>query len=224
MLNLVQWGALQALEVKPAKARRLCVMLHGYGANAADLFSLHQMIFLGKNTHWIFPDGILDLGQAWSRAWFPIDVEALERALQLGTHRDFSSISSSEFESASDIVFESLSSSLGQYEEVILAGFSQGAMLATDLALRTPGVSRLIAFSSNLIDEKRTRRFSSERQNKFSFFQSHGIYDPLLSLSGAKKLFEILSEDHHQGSWHEFSGGHEIPQTIIQSLNEWIKA
>ncbi len=219
----MDWSSLKALEVKPSKPTQMCVVLHGYGANAADLFSLHQMIQFGKSTHWIFPDGILDLGQAWSRAWFPIDVTALEIALQRGTHRDFSADSSQEFRHASDLLFEALDQSFSDYEKIFLAGFSQGAMLATDLALRDARVSKLIAFSSNLVDETRTYELAQQRGRKLEFFQSHGRFDPLLSLTGAKKLFETLERNGHRGIFHEFSGGHEIPQNVLNSVNEWIQ-
>src|SRR5690606_23585762 len=65
------------------------VLLHGYGANMQDLYPLWE-IWDNKKYNWYFPNGILPLpmGHYEGRAWFSIDMEALDRAIRSGEFRN----------------------------------------------------------------------------------------------------------------------------------------
>ena len=92
--SLRKIGNFEAVEI-PGQPGGLCVVVfHGYGADAFDLLSFQRLLGAPPGTTWLFPQGPLKVsdGGIAGRAWFPIDVEALDAAMREGTHRDMSKI------------------------------------------------------------------------------------------------------------------------------------
>lgn len=197
---------------------RAIIMFHGYGADAYDLASLGQMLKVDYD--WYFPQGILTLPFG-GRAWFPIDEKALNEAMMSHTHRDFSGGLPDGFDEAFKKVIPFILELNKKYDEIVLGGFSQGAMLATHsfLSLRVD-IKKLVILSGALLDRKNWESLLKVRGD-FSFLQSHGKFDPLLSFSDAQILFEMLSEVG-RGKFISFSGEHEIPQPVLEELYNFL--
>jgi len=206
-------------------SKKLVCLFHGYGASMHDLFGLHDLLDPNELIDWIFPNGFLPIDMGFmvsSRAWFPIDMQALDEAMRKGTHRDFSNAYNKDFEHALNqcqIFFDHI---IKGYDEVILGGFSQGAMITTHLSLRNSDkVSKLLCLSGTLIGQKELIPLL-EKSAKFNFFQSHGKSDAVLGYDSAKMLFELLKLGSHQGEFVGFDGGHEIPNKVIEKLKKFI--
>ncbi len=203
------------------------VLFHGYGASMMDLYDLHTFLGREESIDWFFPNGPLDISMGMgmmSRGWFPIDVKALEQAMQTGTHRDFSKIFTHEFNEAlskSETFLEDLV--FNKYDKVILGGFSQGAMLTSHLSVKNSHmVDGLICYSGNLVGQTELVK-ALETSKKFPFFQSHGKRDPILGYEYAKQLFELLKLGGHQGEFVGFDGVHEIPVEILKKSDTYLK-
>ena len=213
---------LEYLEVKN-KAKKAIVLLHGYGANMNDLFDLNYYLDPDGNYDFYFPDGILklEMGMGYAgRAWFPIDMAEVERYMQRGKFRDFSEAIPVGLENALDILKNFLEAKLGEYEEIVLGGFSQGAMISSLLLSHFAGkINRGILFSGNLIAEKCLKDSNLEKLN---FIQSHGEQDPILGMQGARALFSQLEELGAQGEFVAFTGGHEIPMNMIEATKKFL--
>lgn len=220
-----QAGDLEILEVKGKPGRPTIVLFHGYGADAYDLLPLHRVFPAAEGANWVFPQAPLhvDIGFGMTgRAWFPIDVAALEAHLQAGTHRDMSGLVPDGFAQARTAV-QSMLAALGvASEQLILGGFSQGSMLATDLVLRAEkSVRGLIILSGTLLNEAEWRSLAPKRAG-LPFFQSHGTADPLLAYHAAERLNALLNEAGLLGKLVSFNGGHEIPQEVVFLLNGYL--
>lgn len=199
------------------------LMLHGYGADGADLAPLAREVPTKKKLAWSFPDAPLRLdfgGLAWSH----IDVEAINRAQLTGKPVDFSGTDPGELADARRFG-QKLIAELGvPWKDLILGGFSQGSMLAVDLALRAPEPPRgLVILSGNLINEKAWRELAPRRKG-LRFFQSHGIADPILGHRGAAHLNEVLREGGLEGKLLSFEGGHAIPPEVVAALGRYLDA
>src|SRR4051794_23551020 len=148
----VNWGSLSSYfvhDLAPAEQPALAIVLcHGYGAPATDLVGLAQPLLATapagvKKAVLIFPGGPLDLagqGMPGGRAWWPVDLDRLinRRTPELveGFRRD---CPPGLIESRDMLVH--LLAEAGHHfgltaDRFVLGGFSQGAMLATDVALR----------------------------------------------------------------------------------------
>lgn len=107
-------------------------------------------------------------------------------------------------------------------ENIVLGGFSQGAILACDIALHTkiPFVS-LVLLSGMLIAREVWNPLLHTRRG-LRVFQSHGTSDPVLPVALAKQLREFLVMPGLEVEWHGFRGGHGIPRPIVQKLSKFI--
>ena len=196
------------------------VFLHGYGANMHDLFPLWEM-WDNKKFSWYFPNGILSLpmGHYEGRAWFSIDMEALDRSIRTGEFRNMATTIPPEF----DLSLKQQASFIRElskiHKKIIVGGFSQGAMCASHLALIPDlPLAGLVLLSGNLLAEERFPR----NAKSVPFYQSHGTNDPILPIKGAQLLEVKLKELNFQGQLHVFDGGHEIPMKVIHEVKTFL--
>jgi len=222
--RLVRHGGLDAIEFVCEDPKALTVVcLHGYGADMRDLAPLAPEIPVGKPVRWLFPDApeVLDWG---GRAWFPIDVGAFEEAQRTGRPRDLSG-GEPEGMAESRRELEAFLAELGApWERLVLMGFSQGAMMAVDAALRAPQAPAGVAvLSGTFVDEKTVHKLAPKRKG-LPFFQSHGSVDPILGFQEALKLERALKAAGWTGGLRRFEGGHGIPPELLPELGAWLSA
>ena len=198
------------------------VVFHGYGADMHDLAPIASEIALPRPLRWIFPDAPLSLNPG--RMWFSIDIEGLERAQQTGEPWEISQRVPPELEDTRAQVFDFLASLGVPWSRLILGGFSQGAMLAVDLSLRSPEPPRgLVILSGSLIDENGWKALAPRRAG-LPFFQSHGSADPILPYRGARALEALLKGAGLKGEMLRFENGHAITPEVIQGLTRFLGA
>jgi phospholipase/carboxylesterase len=208
------------MHVKKGKPDGVGIMfLHGYGANGADLFSLADELSWSGDETWYFPDAPIEIPlgpHSVGRAWFPIPL----RDLQDGV--DFSNVTPPGLERSVNHV-RSLLKTL-PHKKWILGGFSQGAMLATQIVLTEPEIfSGLAILSGTLVHQSVWKKAAINSPKKLSFFQSHGALDPVLPIDGAVKLNDMLNECEWHGQLLMFKGGHEIPMGVIRDLKSYLR-
>ena len=105
---------------------------------------------------------------------------------------------------------------------VLLGGFSQGAMLATDVALRLEEAPLgLVALSGTLLVEDVWAPKAKARAG-LHVFQTHGRNDPILSFLAATWLHELFVSSGMQVELHPFDGGHTIHPDAMVKLGEFI--
>lgn len=145
------------------------VICHGYGASYDDLAPLaNEWIALmddesSKKIRFIFPDAphsLEDVGMPDARAWWPINMAGLAQAVQASRFDQLHKQEPPGIGPARKAVCEMIRNAKaelgGEQTPLVLGGFSQGAMLSTDVSIRgdviTPQV--LLLFSGTLICEK----------------------------------------------------------------------
>lgn len=206
-------------------AKNAVCLLHGYGASMQDLYGLGEFYKTQHKFDYFFPNGPLEvpIGPMMSgRAWFPIDMDELNRALSSGTHRSFEEYKSVEFNQSMDMAQKFIEKLIGEYDNVIIGGFSQGAMISTHLSLKlSDKIKGLICYSGSLIDKSNLIE-KLETSDKFPFLQSHGKSDQVLAYDAAKNLFELLKLGGHEGEFIPFDGGHEIPMNVLEKTQRFL--
>lgn len=218
--NLERIAGFECLTVNGETAETAVIFLHGYGANMHDLFPLWEMWHQEKFS-WFFPNGVqsLPMGYYEGRAWFSIDIEKLETAIRMGTHREMGNLIPPEFDDTLKQLEELVVEISRKYKRVVLGGFSQGAMCSSHLAMRPNlKIDGLVLLSGSMIAES---RFPVAARG-IPFYQSHGTMDPILPLAGAKQLEEKLHSLNFRGRLTIFNGGHEIPMAIISDVKNFL--
>lgn len=215
----------------------LVILMHGFGAPGDDLVPiagelLGQAPFLASGTRFIFPEAPLDLsmiGMFGARAWWMIDQERL-----------FSAIASQEIldpatreeppegviavrESIQKLLVEVADDTGVPLTRTVIGGFSQGSMLACDVALRLEqSPAGVILWSSMPICVKEWRE-NAPRHRGMPVFQSHGRQDPLLPYPLAEELRDMLCEAGIEVEYVPFDGPHTIGLEAYAKVIPWLE-
>lgn len=200
------------------------ILLHGYGANAGDLYSLHPLIENHNLDSIYFLEGPVDVaGVPNGKAWFPLDQQALQMAMMTGQPKDYSQMLPDGLPQAIEKLL-SFIEELNIGENLILGGFSQGAMVALQLALKLKVPAKgLILFSTTPVNQKESMEMAKQYSD-MPFLQSHGKADPVLGYELAENLYnELKSSAGWRGDFFSFEGQHEIPMKIIQESNQFLQ-
>jgi len=204
----------------------MVVLLHGFGAPGDDLVPLWEAIAAPPGTRFVFPEGRLSLPFGFSRAWWMIDMERLERDRAAGRMRDLSQDRPAGLAEARAQVLGLLDDLEKEWgvdsRRTVLGGFSQGAMLSCDVALRSDrALAGLVLLSATLLAKDEWTPLMPKRRG-LRVLQSHGTADPLLPFSLAEQLRDLLVRAGLSVEWVKFSGGHEIPGQVLAKLGGFI--
>ena len=219
--SLVNIGNVEALQVIGNDPSVGVIFLHGYGANMHDLFLLWEMWHQDK-FNWYFPNGLLSLNMGYyeGRAWFSIDMAKLEEAMRTGKPRDMRGSMPVELDSTLHSLEHLVLELSKKHKTILLGGFSQGAMCASHLAMKSNlKVDGLILLSGALLAEAKMPK----EAKGIPFYQSHGTKDPILNIEGAVELEEKLQSLNFQGKLVTFNGGHEIPPMVISGVKSFLQ-
>lgn len=193
-------------------------IFHGYGADATDLKPLADVLQPeNTNFNWVFPNGVFEvpIGGTWTgRAWWPLTLNQLQS--------DWTMYSPAEIEDLKKKIFELIKSFNIPWNKIILGGFSQGAMLATELYLSAPEApAGLLSLSGTLIRKPQWQEFLANRKSQHLFF-SHGEQDAVLPSGGTHKLIQLFKQYDCKCDFVSFRGGHEIPHTVVSKAKDYL--
>jgi phospholipase/carboxylesterase len=205
----------------------LVVLLHGFGAGGEDLVPLHRVLDVPRGTRFAFPAAPIELAPAIygdSRAWWRLDVAALEEAITTGRHRDLaSSVPEGLPEARAKVVamLDALAAKLAP-SALFLGGFSQGAMLSLDVALNDARpLAGVLLMSGTFLAESVWRPKMAARSGT-PVLVSHGSHDPLLPFAETKRLGDALAEAGWKVDFVPFRGQHEIPPVVLDRLGQLV--
>lgn len=200
--------------------RRDIVFLHGYSMRGADLAPFAAA--LGEPGRFIFPDAPLAAGPD-GRCWWPIDQERRRRDLEQGP-RDLWAEDPPGRAAARDALHGLLAAlPEGPKRELVLAGFSQGGMLAMDYLLHCgPSLRGLLLLSSSRIAladwQPRAHALAG-----LPVFVSHGRQDADLAFAAGEALHAFVHASGARASWHPFDGGHETPLYVWREIRRFLR-
>jgi phospholipase/carboxylesterase len=197
------------------------VLMHGFGAAGDDLVDLAHVLQLPNRPRFVFPEAPLSLDGGPGRAWWMLDMELFERRAR-GERIDRSGEIPPRLPAVRQQVTELLAEVTAFFgigaSRLVLGGFSQGSMVACDVALHADEKpAALLLLSSTLIAEPVWKPLMPSL-SKLSVFQSHGRLDPLLPFEDAERLADLLRSGGADLSFMEFMGGHEIPPAVLAGM------
>lgn len=222
----------RSVDMLPAGIRPkvIALLCHGYGAPGTDLVPigeelLHHAPQLRSHVRFIFPEAILSLddqGLYGGRAWWPIDLVKLQLAAATGRFRNLSQDCPPGLMDAAEKLRETIRFVCERDDvpltKLVIGGFSQGAMLATQTVLSLDeNVGALVAMSGTLLNENEWK-VRAPLHAGLRVLQSHGTDDPLLPFAAAQWLRDLLTNAGAAVEFVPFEGGHQIPFEVFQRL------
>jgi phospholipase/carboxylesterase len=225
-IERIEIAGLTTRIVGRADAKTTTILLHGFGAPGDDLVALAR--YIDAPTRFVFPEAPLELSGMYggARAWWLLDLVKLEQELRDGTPRDRSGETPDGLAAARTQVSRLVDQVKARFvvadDRIVLGGFSQGAMLALDVALhRDQPPGGIVMMSGTLVAESAwAPRFASLAGTPI--FQSHGKHDMLLPFSVAETLRDKLRAAGATVDWHPFAGAHEIPPLVLHELGAFL--
>jgi phospholipase/carboxylesterase len=203
------------------------VLLHGFGAPGDDLVSLWRVLRAPRGTRFVLPEAPLQLPAEYGngRAWWWIDMEARMRRRQQGIAPDVGEVPEGlrEARASVETLLAEVSRALGPpVNQVVLGGFSQGAMLSLDVALHSdrPLAGLVFMSGTHIAAEEWAARYDERRG--LPVFMSHGEQDELLSFGVAQRLRQTLASHGFLVDWLPFPGGHAIPWDVIEGAGAFL--
>lgn len=190
------------------------LMLHGWGASAHDLFSLAPFMH-GGGALVLCPQGPVSFEIAQGVpgfGWWPITQEREPEGAAFGEARR---LLRAFFDGACQ-----------RYpvdrRKVVVLGFSQGGVMAFDLALAAPEqFAGLVALSSWLPDSLADALPRSPAHENFPALLIHGARDDLIPVALAQEARQKLMAWGLNVSYREFEMQHEVSQEALLEVVRW---
>ena len=193
----------------------MIIALHGWGASAHDLVGLAQM-FDGGRSLVLCPQGPLAF-QAGSGqvgyGWFPL--------------KDDGPTDPAEVRKGADALQRFIDEALAAYpvdrRKIVILGFSQGGVMAYELALRDPGsYAGLIALSSWLPGPMVESIPANSELANLQALVIHGTKDPMISVDLARESRDALAKLGVPTRYREYEMGHEVNSDALRQIVSWL--
>jgi phospholipase/carboxylesterase len=210
---------------KGGKGPPTIVLLHGYCSSEKDWLPFAKSIQLPPSTRFLFPRGPESArrsdGASGGRAWWHLDLAPNMSDKASGA--DLSAEKPAGIEHAALAVRAFLARQGNRSAQpFILGGFSQGAMVAAQVAfLSDEPLRALLLLSGTLVDEALWKANYARRKG-LQVFISHGRDDPTLSFAVADRMRGEMTAAGIAVTWFPFDGGHETPAEVVTALNEFL--
>lgn len=202
-------------EAKGSEQPVLLVLLHGYGANEDDLFSMAG--FFPENYMVVTPQAPMNIGQKRYQ-WYTI--ERNENNGFEGKQQDLStSISSVK------TLVENIQKKYGvTAERTFIAGFSQGANMSYQLGLNHPELMKGIGAWSGTIFDSLKEKLEQTKAGNLQIFIAHGDQDAIIPYVEAEQSKTWLDKKGYQSSLHTYKGmAHSVSKEELEDFLNFIQ-
>jgi len=223
-LRKQRFGDIDVVLVGKHEPGPLVVLLHGYGAPATDLTGLAERLVVPEGVTLAFPGAPLSVPELGpdARAWWPIDLARLQADYLTGRGAELWRREPAGLDVARGKILHMLAALLQETRspphQLLLGGFSQGAILACDVAFRSPHpLGGLIVLSGAPVAEDAWKQGLSLRCG-LPVFQSHGTLDPILPLEAGSHLRTLMDDGGLSVHFERFAGGHGIAPGVVDQL------
>jgi phospholipase/carboxylesterase len=188
--------------------------MHGWGSNAFDLHGIAPFIAAGRFLV-LCPQGPheVEIGAINGYGWYETKPGAKPDEEKIDT--------------AIAVLRTFINEASGRYpvdrNRIVLVGFSQGGMMAYNLAMRWPDkFAALVGISTAFPDYLFERATNRAAIAKLPTMVQHGRADEMLEMSRARKSVELLRELGAPVTFREYDCGHEVCADGVRDLSAFL--
>ena len=212
---------LPTVEINPPAAPvAVVIWLHGLGADGHDFEPIVPQLRLPADlpVRFVFPHApempVTAFGGQRARAWFDFDP---------GGGADLPGLNKS-VRQIGDLIQDEIDSGTPA-ERILLAGFSQGGVLAFHTALYySKRLAGILALSTFLADSESLGSGKAAVNAKIPILMCHGQQDVVLPMALGKSAFTALKSAGYTVEWREYPMGHEVCLEEIQDISRWLQS
>jgi len=198
------------------------IWLHGLGADGHDFEPIVPELRLPASTpvRFVFPHAptqpVTINGGMVMRAWYDIAVMDLSAAVDAdGIERSCSHLQR--------LVQSTVDAGIPT-TRIILAGFSQGGVIALHTGLQYPErLAGIIALSTYVALPESLQHGASDANRDLPLFMAHGRYDPVIPCAMGERSRDFLLQEGYPVQWHEYPMEHSVYPEEIRDLSDWLR-
>ena len=180
------------------------ILMHGRGADMNDLADLAPMLDPPQGCRFVFPNAPkpfapypgMNVGWTWFDGWPPEPKSVAESRATLLRFID-------------EITAQHPTSAL------VMAGFSQGGMMALDVGLRID-VAGIVCMSGGLYEP------DLPKLEPKPVFIAHGTVDDMVPVMYARRARHILEEHGFDVEYHEYPMGHQVVMEEADAVRQFL--
>jgi len=196
------------------------IWMHGLGADGNDFVPIvNEILPAGLGIRFVFPHAptrpvTINNGYVM-RAWYDIV------GSDLTNRGDEAGIRDSQQRIEQLIAREESRGILPS--RLVLAGFSQGGVIALHTGLRHPErLAGILALSTYLAMPQKLPAEADPANRDVPIFMAHGIADGMIRLDWAETSRRALAANGHPVEWHTYPMEHSVCMEEVRDLGEWL--
>lgn len=213
---------LSTVTIKPKSNHQYSIIwLHGLGADGHDFEGIAPQLHLSQqdHVHFIFPNApiipVTINGGMKMRAWYDILAMTLERKVDIaGIYQSAKLLE--------QLIEQEMAKGIAS-ENILLAGFSQGGVIALHTGLSFPHrLGGIIALSTYFPTLEQLKTEFAAANKATPIFMAHGILDAVVAIESGKAVFNALHALNYPVEWHDYLMEHSVCVEEIGHLSTFI--
>jgi phospholipase/carboxylesterase len=215
--------ALPYVEVNPkSNAKATVIWLHGLGDSGNGFAPIVPDLKLPDELgiRFVFPHAptrpvTINNGMSM-RAWYDI------------TSLDFTNRADSQgVKESSALVADLIEKEIAQgipADKIVLAGFSQGGVIALNLGTRYEKTLAGIMSMSSYMSEPEKLSGEAHAANKNTpVLVAHGTHDDVVPIFMGNAAFKVLESNGYKVTWHEYPMQHNVCMQQLHDISSWLQ-
>lgn len=206
----------------PAKATACVIWMHGLGADGNDFVPIVPELDLPREhgIRFVFPNAptmpVTINGGYIMRAWYDIVSPELDkRADESGVRRSQAQIEA--------LIADQIAKGIAP-ARIVLAGFSQGGVVALQTGLRfAERLAGVMALSTYLACADSLGSEASLANREVPILMVHGSLDPVIPVALAKLSKARLETHGYRVEWHEYGMPHSVCAEEVADIAAFLK-
>ena len=213
---------LTSIEIETASQPTASVIwLHGLGADGNDFVPIVPELKLPPTLalRFVFPNApvrrvTINNGVAM-RAWYDI------AAADLNSRADIAGVRQSQGE-VEALIAREVSRGIAA-SRIVLAGFSQGGVIALHTAIRhQERLAGVIALSTYLVQADKLADEAAAANRDMPIFMAHGTADPVVRFEWGDNSRRALVAQGYLVDWHTYRMEHSVCLEEIVAIGDWL--
>jgi phospholipase/carboxylesterase len=203
------------------KPRASVIFMHGLGADANDLLDIVPELDLPEQmaVRFVFPNAPMrpvTMADGFAmRAWFDIGHKIDKFEDEVGLRQSIATVE--------QLIAQEIDLGVDA-EHIVLAGFSQGAIMAMQCGLRYPQkLGGMLVLSGALLLGDKLAKEKTVANQQTPILMIHGTHDPVISFAWAQRSFTELKNMDLNIELQTYQIEHSICPEEIQAIAVWLK-
>ena len=217
-------SALPYIETNPvSEIKATVIWLHGLGDSGHGFAPIVPELRLpdALGVRFVFPHAperpVTINGGMRMRAWYDI------KSMDFDKRADLTGVRESA-EQVEQLIEAEISNGVPP-EKIILAGFSQGGVIALHLGPRfSKSLGGIMGLSTYMCQPELLANEAHPANQQTPVFMAHGEMDDVVPIAMGKAAYDTLTANQYNVSWQSYRMKHNLNMDEINAISQWLRA